>query len=672
MHEDLLSVTFWLKVDTYQPLQGVTPIYVMDARYGDPEGLFSTSTSGLLWERLFVDGVSMEVSFESLPIGVWTHLHFEAHHAFSDDLNFMSHVVEGDVDYHVGNLKGLLAEVYLWDRWVLNYELAQMLLGFDYQMLPLQGLVAVYALEEGEGKRAYDVKLPTEELRLEHYGKLLNAPLCGSAYYFFSLYSRLPPPPPLPPLPPLPQGKYAVSFDGSDDYLTLPAISGGVTGLTCWLWIASVQPNDEWFLLDTRLSSEEGLFLTGQAAQGLSSVYVDAVEDPSARLEDAARDTWLYVHLEARGNWTTTATMMASLLNAADVEFPLYSMAGRLGDVALWGRPLAKYEVQVQQEGINYLDAQQPAGLLAYFTRGDSPVAIPDQLYSDKPPPPSPPSPRPPPGLPSPPPQAPGEVFATAVEARLRFSQADVNAELPPWFDNEIQLVYVDLADGSVTEQATTIVSKEAGSMVVSTETIFVNGKDAQGFVDELACCGAAAFAVNARLSGYGPVEVLAVRAVGHNAPLPPSLPVSPPPAAGAVGGSDPVEEQGWFWAVVICFVTILMVSLVLYVYKLGLLAHEARERDKSLARVAPISDDYPLLGLPSTDYTEPPPGQSESTKSITVSTVGSGTTTASLAHEAIFVDPEKINGPGDEKPSGNDVASSKHVRTVEWVSAAT
>eukprot|EP00854_Cymbomonas_tetramitiformis_P007687 gene7687-9150_t len=136
--EDLLSVTFWLKVDTYQPLQGVTPIYVMDARYGDPEGLFSTSTSGLLWERLFVDGVSMEVSFESLPIGVWTHLHFEAHHAFSDDLNFMSHVVEGDVDYHVGNLKGLLAEVYLWDRWVLNYELAQMLLGFDYQMLPLQ------------------------------------------------------------------------------------------------------------------------------------------------------------------------------------------------------------------------------------------------------------------------------------------------------------------------------------------------------------------------------------------------------------------------------------------------------------------------------------------------------------------------------------------------------
>ncbi|KAK3279354.1 hypothetical protein CYMTET_12758 [Cymbomonas tetramitiformis] len=172
--ENVYGVAMWVKISSIQPQ---TTYYIIDARYGTPEGYFGNGVHGNIWQYLYADGYQVPVAWDSLAAHVdsWVHLHFEASETFSDNINVMSRVVGGDATNPLGCLKGRLASVYLWGRVVPAEEVAQIARGGDgedkYEYDHQTQLLVYFSLEEGEGSDTYDI---TEQA--EQPGQLVNGP----------------------------------------------------------------------------------------------------------------------------------------------------------------------------------------------------------------------------------------------------------------------------------------------------------------------------------------------------------------------------------------------------------------------------------------------------------------------------------------------------------------
>jgi hypothetical protein len=79
----------------------------------------------------------------------------------TDALNVMSGVGQGSVGAASHCLKGLLAEVFVWGRPLLDREVAVVASGFDYTLahnLAFASLLAAYPLEEGAGYHTFEAR----------------------------------------------------------------------------------------------------------------------------------------------------------------------------------------------------------------------------------------------------------------------------------------------------------------------------------------------------------------------------------------------------------------------------------------------------------------------------------------------------------------------------------
>ncbi|KAK3285785.1 hypothetical protein CYMTET_6625 [Cymbomonas tetramitiformis] len=216
----LRGVSVWVYVE---PQQRTMWHSLMDARFGEWDddilnttvaygGDFSNRRVGELWQTLYVDGTVSELTWSSIPIGQWVHVHAETVHVFKDDMNFMSatttnsyynvnytHSQDMFIPQGSGCLTGRLASVYFWDRLLSQDDFTNILQGFNEVLQA--GLVAVYKLEEGSG---YEVAESAERFPKAH---LYNQPLwvedapAAAGWTYLRTLIESPPPPPPPPSP---------------------------------------------------------------------------------------------------------------------------------------------------------------------------------------------------------------------------------------------------------------------------------------------------------------------------------------------------------------------------------------------------------------------------------------------------------------------------------------
>ncbi|KAK3236249.1 hypothetical protein CYMTET_53608 [Cymbomonas tetramitiformis] len=201
---DIVTMSFWLWMDSEQAYAWPSQ-YLLDARTGEPEGYISTFTVGLDWRRLLINGAGAPIEWASLPTDAWTHINLETENSFEDNLNFMAKHSEHEVVQ--GNLKGKLAEIFLWARSLEDWEVIKISRGFN--IYPQTAMIAYYSLEEGSGMFCRDF------LELQEPATLINGPIWRwevnapfSGWHppgiLPSPPSPPPPPPPPPPLPPPP------------------------------------------------------------------------------------------------------------------------------------------------------------------------------------------------------------------------------------------------------------------------------------------------------------------------------------------------------------------------------------------------------------------------------------------------------------------------------------
>jgi hypothetical protein len=178
-------VSAWLFVDAEQPSAGFE--YLLDARSGDTGGVFSrwnalpltvsptvspspslslcrvsycqhcvshrphrlsdrlftvtaSNEIGPLWAKQYRDGVGGPLDYTWLPRGRWFHWHLEAKAPFSDNLNLFSRTFAGTAPSH--SVKGMIAEVHLWDRALPGYTVVTVAAGFAAEDSVCCGLVA--------------------------------------------------------------------------------------------------------------------------------------------------------------------------------------------------------------------------------------------------------------------------------------------------------------------------------------------------------------------------------------------------------------------------------------------------------------------------------------------------------------------------------------------------
>eukprot|EP00854_Cymbomonas_tetramitiformis_P005521 gene5521-6695_t len=167
--ERMLGVSVWLWVNSGQPtLDRGQAIYMMDARYGTedarvPEGYYSNSAVGDIYERIYRDGRAFPVNWETVgteTLDQWVHIHVEFNDPISDDITLMSRVNTGDPRDAEGCLAGSVSEVMLWSHYLSADQVAKVAIGFD-QLVPQTAsgetyLRALYPMEEGTGDLAYD------------------------------------------------------------------------------------------------------------------------------------------------------------------------------------------------------------------------------------------------------------------------------------------------------------------------------------------------------------------------------------------------------------------------------------------------------------------------------------------------------------------------------------
>eukprot|EP00854_Cymbomonas_tetramitiformis_P026086 gene26086-31949_t len=88
---DIQSISIWVWKDSDQPQPHH---YLLDARFGAPNGYFSNLLHGPHWTGMFIDGIPVAYNFSYLPVGDWFHLHIESDELMNDNVNFMSRVNE--------------------------------------------------------------------------------------------------------------------------------------------------------------------------------------------------------------------------------------------------------------------------------------------------------------------------------------------------------------------------------------------------------------------------------------------------------------------------------------------------------------------------------------------------------------------------------------------------
>ncbi|KAK3276244.1 hypothetical protein CYMTET_15668 [Cymbomonas tetramitiformis] len=163
--------------------------------------------AGVLWSHLYVDAEEKRVTFNSLPTDGWGHIHLEASFPFTDNMNLFSRNVDGDAHYiagqDIGACKGALTEVYFWDRVVDQQELLTIIDGFNaYWSKPdrtfNQGLLSLYALEEGEGTLVRDNRKEHPDAALVNGATWSHdiAPKAGWRETYKLIVAPSPPPPP--------------------------------------------------------------------------------------------------------------------------------------------------------------------------------------------------------------------------------------------------------------------------------------------------------------------------------------------------------------------------------------------------------------------------------------------------------------------------------------------
>ncbi len=118
--ENVLSISIWVNIPS--PQSGWR--YLLDARTGGANGWFAQSSDGVssvggLWTngKMYVNGESQTVSFNSIPRNQWAHLYLEAGTLFTDDINLMSRYTNNEF------LGGSIDEVGIWNRALTEYEI---------------------------------------------------------------------------------------------------------------------------------------------------------------------------------------------------------------------------------------------------------------------------------------------------------------------------------------------------------------------------------------------------------------------------------------------------------------------------------------------------------------------------------------------------------------------
>jgi len=121
------SISMWIKIPDSQ----IGWHYLLDAREGLSDGWINIGNCGSDWQKIFVNGVKQEIwDYESIPVGEWTHLYFEASTNFSDDITFMARFTKNEC------LAGSITEIRIYNRALCDAEIQEL-----YQP---KGLTAFY------------------------------------------------------------------------------------------------------------------------------------------------------------------------------------------------------------------------------------------------------------------------------------------------------------------------------------------------------------------------------------------------------------------------------------------------------------------------------------------------------------------------------------------------
>eukprot|EP00854_Cymbomonas_tetramitiformis_P031100 gene31100-39019_t len=184
---EVRAVSIWLNLDPQQPNQATK--YLVDAKMNagsrltttNHELYFTNSAVGTQWEKLYVNGALVNISWPSLVAGSWMHVHLQSNGTFSHGINLMSAVIGGDEQYSSGNLKGCIDSTYLWGREVSASEVEAIVSGVDFNFAYTNSaLLAFFNMEERKawdpdsgGQYVFDYLKPGDT---EHWAFLANKP----------------------------------------------------------------------------------------------------------------------------------------------------------------------------------------------------------------------------------------------------------------------------------------------------------------------------------------------------------------------------------------------------------------------------------------------------------------------------------------------------------------
>mmetsp|Transcript_7571 Transcript_7571/g.14268 ORF Transcript_7571/g.14268 Transcript_7571/m.14268 type:complete len:891 (-) Transcript_7571:760-3432(-) len=153
-----------------------------------------------------------------------------------------------------------------------------------------------------------------------------------------------PSPPPLPsPPPPLP-ANHSLVFDGVDDYLQFPQLSG-VAALTMWVYMDSVQPSATQYLVDARIGNVGAYF--GSSVGGYwEHLRVNGGAMP-IDWSSMRKGLWMQYYLELKGPITDDITLFAR--QGGGVGY----LKGEVAQFIAWSRPLSTENTIVMSTGFN-------------------------------------------------------------------------------------------------------------------------------------------------------------------------------------------------------------------------------------------------------------------------------------------------------------------------------
>ncbi|KAK3238034.1 hypothetical protein CYMTET_51927 [Cymbomonas tetramitiformis] len=399
------GLSAWLFMSSTQPQDS---IYFTDIRYGTVDGYFSNSAQGSIWANLYIDAATQRISWNSLPVDTWAHVHLETVTRFEDNINFMSRTASGDTDYPpYGCLKGSLATVYLWDRQLSQSEINQIVFTTYFEYIPGGGLLAFYAMEEGEGPKLYEALFAWEYAELFNGGTwALGGPAAGTWMPVFIVPS--PPPSPSPPLPPLPPPPASPLFTFSPPLppppllhrppmppapppstTTLSASSIAPTALhplppapstTTPLSASSIASTPRLrpppfsspravtsptlpptsaskseahpFILDGRHGNEFSHFSDSGAGSNWKWLWVDGVQEPPV-WDSIPKTVWVHVHVQGLEPFNDDLNVMSQAASGGEVSGG--NCRGYVAEVYVWGRNLVFFEIETIALGFDYI-----------------------------------------------------------------------------------------------------------------------------------------------------------------------------------------------------------------------------------------------------------------------------------------------------------------------------